>query len=136
VEEVILSLDPGKDKCGLAIVSDTLKVKLRKVIKTTEVVKEVEEAVTSHQPQKILIGSGTFSRKIRETLKNVHAHIPREVVDEKYSTEQARRRFFRENPPRGLWRLIPTSLQVPKEPVDDYAAVVLAEKYFGAYKGD
>jgi len=136
VEDVILVIDPGKDKCGLAVVAGSLEVLFKKVIKTGEVVNELESAVAAWKPQKIVIGSGTFSRKIRETIKDIHAHIPRQVIDEKYSTEQARRKYFQENPPRGLWRLIPTTMQVPKDPVDDYAAIVLAEKYFGTGKGE
>jgi len=136
VEDMILALDPGKDKCGLAVVSCSLKVQFKKVIKTGEVVEELKNAVAAWKPQKIVIGSGTFSRRIRETIKDVHADIPRQVIDEKYSTEQARKKFFQENPPRGFWRLIPTTMQVPGEPVDDYAAIVLAEKYFGTGKGE
>ncbi len=55
--------------------------------------------------------------------------VPVEVVDEKYSTLRARERYFRENPPRGLRRFIPISLQTPREPYDDCAAVILAEQF-------
>ena len=38
--------------------------------------------------------------------------------------------YWREHPPRGLMRLIPVTMQVPPVPVDDYVAVILAERYF------
>ncbi|CAN0394535.1 unnamed protein product, partial [Phaeothamnion confervicola] len=41
----------------------------------------------------------------------------------------ARQRYYVENPPKGLWRLVPMGLQVPSVPVDDFAAVVMAEDY-------
>ncbi len=130
-----MSLDPGKDKCGLAVVSDLLEVKYKKVVSTTNIEKELEGVLVTYGPEKILVGSGTFSRKIRERIKTVQKELPLEVIDEKHSTEEARRMYFKENPPRGLWWFIPTTLQVPREPVDDYAAVVLAEKYFSEKKG-
>jgi len=130
-----VSLDPGKDKCGLAVVTDLLEVKYKKVVSTVNIEKELEDVLAAYSPEKILVGSGTFSRKIRERIRNMKKELPLEVVDEKHSTEEARRKYFRENPPRGLWWFIPTTLQVPREPVDDYAAVVLAEKYFIEKKG-
>jgi len=135
LEHLVVSLDPGKDKCGLAVVSDLLEVKYRKVVSTTNIEQELENVLVTFNPEKILVGSGTFSRKIRERIRNIQQELPLEVVDEKHSTEEARRKYFRENPPRGLWWFIPTTLQVPREPVDDYAAIVLAEKYFIEKKG-
>lgn len=124
------SVDPGKEKCGLAVVAKDLKVQFRKVVITAHIAEELNMVLETYAPQKILVGSGTFSKKVRELIRSVHEEIPRKVVDEKHSTEQARMKYFKENPPRGLWRLIPVTLQVPPEPYDDYAAVVLAEKYF------
>ena len=135
MERLVVSLDPGKDKCGLAVVTDLLEVKYKKVVSTVNIEKELEDVLAAYSPEKILVGSGTFSRKIRERIRNMQKELPLEVVDERHSTEEARRKYFRENPPRGLWWFIPTTLQVPREPVDDYAAVVLAEKYFIGKKG-
>jgi hypothetical protein len=54
-------------------------------------------------------------------------------VNEKHSSERARLRYFKETPPRGIWRLIPITLQVPPVPIDDYAAVIVAEDYLEAH---
>jgi RNase H-fold protein (predicted Holliday junction resolvase) len=130
VEDIIVSLDPGKDKCGLAVVSKSLEVSYKKVVSTASIADEMKEIIATYHPQKILIGSGTFSKKVREMIRNVRSEIPLEVIDERHSTEQARGRFFDENPPRGIWKLVPRTMQVPREAYDDYAAIVLAEKYF------
>jgi len=130
LEELVVSVDPGKEKCGIAVVSKDLQVHFKKVIVTSSVVKELSQVLETYRPQKIIIGSGTFSKKVRGLIQSIHTEIPMEVVDEKHSKEQARLRFFKDNPPRGLWRLLPVSLQVPRKPYDDYAAIVLAEKYF------
>jgi RNase H-fold protein (predicted Holliday junction resolvase) len=136
LEELVASLDPGKEKCGLAVVTKGLKVQFRKVVITSHIAEELNTVLETYAPEKILVGSGTFSKKVRELIKSVHVEIPRKVVDEKHSTEQARTKYFKENPPRGLWRLIPVTLQVPPEPYDDYAAIVLAEKYFAGESPD
>ncbi len=51
-------------------------------------------------------------------------------VNEAFTSQRARARFLAENQPRGLQRLLPRSLRTPPVPVDDYAAVLLAEDFF------
>jgi hypothetical protein len=50
------------------------------------------------------------------------------VVDEKDTTFQARERYWEYHPRRGWRRLLPSTLQVPPDPVDDYVALILAER--------
>jgi hypothetical protein len=50
-------------------------------------------------------------------------------VNERDSTLEARDLYWKEVPPRGWRRLVPLSLQVPPEPIDDFAAVVLARRH-------
>ena len=45
------------------------------------------------------------------------------------TTMNARRRYWRENPPGCLARLVPEGMRLPPRPIDDYAAVLLAERY-------
>jgi hypothetical protein len=51
------------------------------------------------------------------------------LVDEKGTSLLARERYLKENPPAGWRRLLPSGMQIPKEPYDDYAALLLAERY-------
>ena len=51
------------------------------------------------------------------------------IVDEKNTTLEARKLYWKKNPPSGWRRLLPISMQVPPVPVDDIAAEVLANKY-------
>jgi hypothetical protein len=53
------------------------------------------------------------------------------VVPEAYTTLRARRRYFDEHPLRGWRRLFP-GLQTPPIPIDDYAAVLIAEDYLSS----
>ena len=52
------------------------------------------------------------------------------LIEEKFSTLGARKKYFETHPPRGIFKFIPLSLRVPPDHYDDFAAVLLAEKYF------
>jgi len=125
--KLVLSIDPGREKCGMAVVSQDEAV-FKKVIKTEDLVNEFSFLKEKYSPDTFVIGSGTGSSKLAKTLKE-NFGITLEVINEKHSTELARIRFFEENPPKGLMRLIPLGLQLPPVPYDDYAAVIIAEKY-------
>jgi len=82
-----------------------------------------------------VLGDRTSSGKAKEVLSELLIEDKKlEIlsVDEHHSTELARRYYWRKHPPRGLRRLIPLTMQVPPVPVDDYVAVILAERYFAA----
>jgi hypothetical protein len=53
------------------------------------------------------------------------------VVDEKNTTLQARERYWEHNPRRGWRRFLPSTLQVPPADVDDFVALILAERVLG-----
>ncbi|MGC8863962.1 MAG: hypothetical protein ACP5R5_14495, partial [Armatimonadota bacterium] len=83
----------------------------------------------------LVVGNGTYSPEIARIARDATGLGPI-VVDEKFSTIAARKRFFEENPPRGLMRLVPLSLQTPGRAFDDYVAVILAEQYLAAQEAD
>ena len=51
------------------------------------------------------------------------------IVNEYRTTDEAKKRYWQENPPKGIRRLIPRGMLVPPVPVDDFAAVIIGEKY-------
>lgn len=126
----VLSVDPGRDKCGLAIVDTQRGIVARGVVPAGTVGVIAREWVRQHRPQSIVIGAGTAVRQIRDAL--VEIGLPVEVVPETNTTLRARARYFAEHPRRGWRRLVPTTLQTPPIPVDDYAAVLIAEDYLAA----
>lgn len=131
--DIVLAIDPGRMKCGVAVVkrgasggsSHTL---YRGVIDTGAVPDVILELARAHNPDMILIGDGTNSAALVRAVEDLGPASVK-VVDEKFTTLQARNRYFAENPPRGLRRLIPISLQTPPRPFDDYVAVILAERF-------
>jgi len=125
----VLAVDPGRDKCGVAVVDAGGVVLARLIVPTTDVVASLEPLLQRHEVSRLVIGSSSISRTLREELSAARPALAVAVVDETGSTLQARLLYWRANPRRGWRRLAPLSLQVPPEPIDDWAAVVLAGRY-------
>lgn len=140
--KTVLAIDPGREKCGLAVVSDE-DVLHRGVVSRDEVVRVALALAAAHSVDRIIVGGGTGGTALVEELRAAGGSsesgmgetvpggraFPIEVVDEAHSTRRARARFFEENPPRGIRRLIPRGLLTPDRPYDDCVALALAEDY-------
>jgi len=129
-EEIIIAIDPGTKKCGYAVVDSNLSVLQREVISTEETTKAIENNLNIYKIDKIILGNGTNYKSIEETLKNHFSQLKIILIEEGFSTLEARKKYFEAHPPQGISKLIPLSLRVPPDHYDDFAAVLLAEKYF------
>ncbi|MER3472447.1 MAG: resolvase [Armatimonadota bacterium] len=127
---VILAIDPGRSKVGLAVVQSDGRVLYRAVLALEDFAREAETLCERFRPQRIVVGGGTGLRALEPLLRQLLPDVPLQVVNEAYTSEQARRRYLRENPPKGWRRLIPAFLRTPEQPYDDYVAVILAERYW------
>ncbi len=136
--ETLLAVDPGRAKCGLAVVTGpeenspaTPQCLERAVVETARLTLVVGE-ILRRRPEvsRILIGGGTNSATLRRALEAVFPHLPLQTVDEYNTSARARQRFLQENPAPGWRRLLPSGLRSPEVPYDDYAAILLAEDYF------
>ena len=130
---IVLGLDPGRDKCGFAALEKTasgaIRVLMQRVIETKQLEKEAAAAVAAFSPSKLIEGNGTTSKEARARLQKALPELDIVVIDEYRTTEQAKREYWKAHPPKRLRRLLPTTMQVPPVPVDDYVAVILATRY-------
>ena len=126
---VVAAIDPGREKCGVAIVAEDGEVLEQSIVATVWLADEMVERVRRFLPERILLGNGTTSRAAEATIRENLPDIPIEIVDEYRTTDDARRAYWKANPPTGWRRFFPTSMQVPPEPVDDFVAVLLAQRY-------
>jgi len=124
----LVAIDPGREKCGLAV-AITSGILHKQVVPRAEVVQTAASLAAEHDAGLIVIGNGTGSEKLAGELREVIA-LPISVVEEAFTSQRARARFFEDNPPKGLRRLVPRGLLSPDRPYDDYVAVILAEDYF------
>lgn len=129
-------LDPGKEKCGVALLDETGQVIDRGVISREVVLSQIGDWLEKYKPLTVVIGDRTGSKRILEELKaQPWARQLQDVavVDEHMTTMEARRRYFADNPRRGWRRLIPETMQLPPVPYDDYVAIILAERYLSRF---
>jgi hypothetical protein len=126
----VIAIDPGTEKCGLAVVRPDRSVAARAIVPSHRVTARVMEWAARLQPQALLVGAGTGALAVRQAL--LSSGLDAASAPEKNTTIRARALYFREHPPRGWRRLVPLSLQVPPAPVDDYAAVLIARDYLDA----
>lgn len=131
-ERTVLAIDPGTSKCGMALVhrdgDGKLQLLWHEVAPTEQLVERVaaaEEVSTFHQ---IIVGGGTSSRQAVSQVRDKMPSMGILVIDETGTSLQARERYWEHNPRRGWRRLLPATLQVPPEPVDDFVAFILAER--------
>ena len=130
---MILGIDPGTRKCGYAVVRAGLPPVTIGIVETPALSALVAELLTRHPIEVIALGSGTHAPPVRLLLGG--CGLPVHVVDERETTLLARARYFADHPPRGWRRLVPRGMLLPPRPIDDYAALLIAERYAAAALG-
>ncbi len=131
-EKTVLAIDPGTAKCGVALVTRTeveqIELVWRKIVEPSHLHAALDEAKSVRPFELVIVGGGTNSGQIVAKIRDEFAGIAILVVDEKDTTLQARERYWVKTRRHGWRRLLPATLQVPPEPVDDYVALILAER--------
>ena len=122
----VLAIDPGRDKCGIAVLSPQGDVLLHEIVPTGALETRVSELAAEYAPR-IIMGDGTTSAATKARIEAQVGAVT--LVDEYRTTEEGRRLYWAENPPRGWRRLVPRGLLTPAVPVDDFAAVALARRF-------
>jgi RNase H-fold protein (predicted Holliday junction resolvase) len=126
----ILAIDPGRAKCGVAIVEDNFDVLHRAIVPTTGLIDSLPELCHRFEPEAVVLGDGTGSLAVQETVNSLSLGCPVHLVEECHTSESARERYVAEVPARGWRRLVPRSLRSPENPYDDFVAVILAERWW------
>ena len=126
----VLGIDPGRLKLGVAAIGAEGEILWRAIIAPDALQARLPAIINQWQIELIALGDSTACDDARAQIERVIADLPVElrVVDERGSTLQARPLYWADNPPQGWRKLVPLSLQEPPEPLDDYAAVVVARR--------
>src|SRR5688500_15121985 len=95
----VLAVDPGRDKCGVAVVDERDGVLARGVVPSSVVGDVVRNWAAAHRPRILVVGQGTSYRHVVASLDGVD--LPLEVFPEDHTTLRARRRYFQDQPPKG-----------------------------------
>lgn len=131
----VLGVDPGRQKCGLAVLTSEGICVARSVVPSEQFEESLGSAVRHYCPSAVVLGNRTAAGEVRKCLERVlgtgDQAVPIHMVEEHLSSEEGRRNYLLSNR-RGLRRFIPLGLQWPPEPYDDYVAEVLVRRYLGA----
>ena len=135
-----LGIDPGRDKTGVALVEETGRILAVQVMRTRNfsdallkfLYEQLRVSNTWGLRQKlpaVVLGNGTGSEEHKLQIEKALPGFPLHIVDEKYTTEEAKALYWELYPPKGWRILIPLGLQTPPEPLDGYAAVVQVRRF-------
>lgn len=127
-KQVFMAIDPGRDKCGFAVMTEQKVLLAHCVCSTAQAATVACQLQDSHQAEFLVVGSGTNSKAVRQAIQ-AQLSLPIYVVNEYKTTELARQKYWQANPPSGLRRLVPRGMLIPPVPIDDFAAVAIGEKY-------
>ena len=124
----VITIDPGKSKCGLVLAEISEKKVYKAIILKSELLENyVRNLITAEDISKIIIGNGTTSREIREKLY----FFKKEIIafDEKNTTYRAKARYFELFPISGLKFLIPREVFILNKNLDAISALIILEDY-------
>ena len=124
----IISIDPGKYKCGLVLAEKKEKKVYKAIIIKSELIEDyVRNLEKLEKISKIIIGNGTTSKNIKERLD----FFKKEIItfEEKNTTYRAKERYFEIFPISGLKCLIPREVFVLNKNLDAISALIILEDY-------
>ena len=125
----VITIDPGKSKCGLVLAEISEKKVYKAIILKTEFLENyVRNLITTEDISQIIIGNGTTSREIRKKLY----FFKKEIItfEEKNTTYRAKARYFELFPISGLKFLMPREVFILNKNLDAISALIILEDYF------
>ena len=124
----VITIDPGKSKCGLVLAEISEKKVYKAIILKSELLENfVRHLIAAEDISQIIIGNGTTSKEIREKLY----FFKKEIItfDEKNTTYRAKARFFELFPISGLKFLVPREVFILNKNLDAISALIILEDY-------
>ena len=124
----VVTIDPGKSKCGLVLAERSEKKVYKAIILKSELLENyLRNLITAEDIEQIIIGNGTTSREIREKLH----FFKKEIItfEEKNTTYRAKTRYFELFPISGIRLLIPREVFILNKNLDAISALIILEDY-------
>jgi len=124
----VITIDPGKSKCGLVLAEISEKKVYKAIILKSELLENyLGNLIAAEDIEQIIIGNGTTSREIREKLH----FFKKEIItfEEKNTTYRAKARYFEIFPLRGFQFLIPREFFIVNKNLDAISALIILEDY-------
>jgi len=135
--ETILAIDPGTRKAGLAVIQSDGSVLDKRIIRDFADFKiTLKRTIQVYKPSVTVIGNGTGFGIMRMIIEPMVGNaIPIETVDEKGSSEEARKQYM--NQFKFLKRFVMTIAYILgfwKMELDDDVAVIIGKRFLSSKK--
>ncbi len=125
----VISIDPGKSKCGLVLAEIIEKKIYEAIVLESELLEDYIKNLNNFEDiSKIIIGNGTTSKETIEKLNFFKKEII--IFEEKNTTFRAKERYFELFPINGLKVLIPREIFILNKNLDAISALIILEDYF------
>ena len=124
----VVTIDPGKSKCGLVLAEISEKKVYKAIILKSELLENyLRNLITVEDIEQIILGNGTTSGEVREKLH----FFKKEIItfEEKNTTYRAKARYFELFPISGLKSLIPREIFIINKNLDAISALIILEDY-------
>ena len=124
----LISIDPGKFKCGFVLAEISEKKVYKAIVLKNELLEDyLRNLIIVEDISKIIIGNGTTSREILKKLDFLKNKII--TFEEKNTTYRAKARYFELFPIRGLKFLVPREVFIFNKNLDAISALIILEDY-------
>ena len=124
----VITIDPGKSKCGLVLAEITEKKVYEAIVVKSELLENyLRKLINTEKISQIIIGNGTTSREIKKKLN----FFKKEIItfEEKNTTFRAKARYFELFPISGLKFLMPREIFILNKNLDAISALIILEDY-------
>ncbi|BAY24918.1 resolvase domain-containing protein [Calothrix sp. NIES-2100] len=129
-QPVILGFDPGRDKCGMAVIGLDRQIHYHQVVIANEAIATIETLRQQFPISLMVMGDQTTAKQWKKRLlQELVEPLNIVLIDERYTTLEARDRYWQMYPPKGLTKLLPQGMRQPPRPIDDIVAILLIERY-------
>ncbi|TVQ19041.1 MAG: pre-16S rRNA-processing nuclease YqgF [Leptolyngbya sp. DLM2.Bin15] len=130
-QPVILGFDPGRQKCGIAVMALDRRLLFQQVVSAETAIATIDALQQQFPISLMVMGNQTSAKQWKQkVVDELPTSLRVVMVDERYSTLQARDRYWTMYPPKGIGRLLPQKLRSIPRPIDDIVAILLIERYF------
>lgn len=130
---MILAVDPGSVKTGIAVLTENGDLAEKHIISTEDLLSYVQTYYDKGLFRLIVMGDGTNHHRLGKILTDWiaegHGDVTFTLVNEKFTTVEGRALYWRHTPRRGWRRFIPAAWQYTPEPVDDFVAWIIGLRY-------
>lgn len=128
---IIIAIDPGRDKCGLAVVDSQGQALELVLVLRSDLPVRLREILAEWCPKSpelvVLMGNGTQHQQVLQEIEQ-SCKLTIQLVDEYGSTLAARELYWQRNQASYWQRLLPATWR-STPPLDAYAAWVIAKSY-------